>query len=45
MKHDDCDNDICDSTQFLPIQKNQIIDLQGSLERYCNSLPVLGFNS
>ena len=27
------------------MQKNQTIDLQESLERYCNVLPVLGFNS
>ena len=26
-------------------KKNQIIDLQESLERYCNVLPVFGFNS
>ena len=30
---DDCDNEICASTQFLQIQKNQLIDLQESLER------------
>ena len=42
---DDCDNEICASTQILQIQKNQIIDLQESLERYCNVLPVFGFNS
>ena len=41
---DDCDNNICASTQFLQIQKNQLIDLQESLERYCNVLPVFGFN-
>ena len=28
---DDCDNDTCASTQFLQIQKNQLIDLQESL--------------
>ena len=42
---DDCDNETCASTQFLQIQKNQLIDLQKSLERYCNVLPVFGFNS
>ena len=42
---DDCDNVICASTQFLQIQKNQLIDLQESLDRYCNVLPVFGFNS
>ena len=33
------------TTQFLQIQKNQLNDLQGSLQRYCNVLPVFGFNS
>ena len=42
---DDCDNEICASTQFLQIQKNQIIDLQESVERFCNVLPVFSFNS
>ena len=45
MSQDDCDNGICVSTQFLQIQKNQLIDLQESLERFCNVLPVFGFNS
>ena len=45
MSQDDCDNEICASTQFLQIQTNQLIDLQESLERYCNVLPVFGFNS
>ena len=40
-----CDNEICASSQFLQIQKNQLFDLQESLERYCNVLPVFGFNS
>ena len=31
-------------TQFLRIQKNQLIDLKQDLERYVNSLPVFGFN-
>ena len=42
---DDCDNENCASTQFLQIQKNQLIYLQESLERYCNVLPVFGFSS
>ena len=42
---DDCDNETCASTQFLQIQKNELIILQESLERYCNVLPVFGFNS
>ena len=33
------------STQFLEMQKNQLIDLQEHFERYCNTLPVFGFNS
>ena len=34
------------STQFLQMQKNQqLIQLQVHLERYCNVLPVFGFNS
>ena len=44
-RQDDCDNEICSSTQFLQIQRNQLIDLQESLKRYCNILPVFGFNS
>ena len=45
MSQDDCDNNTCASTQFLQIQKKQLTDLQESLERYCNVLPVFGFNS
>ena len=45
MSQDDCDNEVYASTQFLQIQKNQVIDLQESLERYCYVLPVFGFNS
>ena len=33
------------STQFLQMQKNQLIELQEHVERYCNVLPVFGFNS
>ena len=33
------------STQFLKMQKNQLIELQEHLERYCNVLPVFGVNS
>ena len=45
---DDCiveeeENDL--STQYLQMQKNQLIDLQEHFERYCNVLPVFGFNS
>ena len=42
---DDCDNETCASNQFLQIPKNQLIDLQESLERYCNVLPVFGLSS
>ena len=33
------------STQFLQMQKNQLIELLENVERYCNVLPVFGFNS
>ena len=33
------------STQFLHMQKKQLIQLQELFERYCNVLPVFGFNS
>ena len=33
------------STQFLQMQKNQLIELQEHLERYCNVIPVFGFKS
>ena len=42
---DDCDNETCISTQFLQIQKKQLIDLQEHLERYCNVLSIFSFNS
>ena len=42
---DDCDNETCTSTQFLQIQKNQIFDLQGHLERFCKDLTDFSFNS
>ena len=45
MFRDICDNENCASTQFLPIPKKSIIDLQETLERYCNVLLVFGFNS
>ena len=44
MSQDDCDNKSCASTQILQIQNSQLIDLQESLERYCNVLLVFGFN-
>ena len=45
---DDCIVDSEDQdlpAQFLQIQKNQLNDLQEHFERYCNVLPVFGFNS
>ena len=33
------------STQFLQMQKNQLIDLEEHFERYCNVLTVFGFSS
>ena len=33
------------STHFLQLQKNQLIELQEYLERYCNVLPVFEFKS
>ena len=33
------------STQFLQIQRNQLIDLQKQLEQFCNILTVFVFNS
>ena len=33
------------STQFLQMQKNQLIELREHLERYSNVLPVFGFKS
>ena len=31
-------------TQFFQLHKNQLLDLQEHFERYCNKLPVFGFN-
>ena len=33
------------STQFLQMQKKQLIEIQEHFEGYCNVLPVIGFNS
>ena len=33
------------STQFLPMQKNQFIDIHERFERYCYVLRVFGFNN
>ena len=41
----DCDNEACTSTQFLQLQKKQLIDLPEHLEHYCNVLSIFGFNS
>ena len=37
--------DNCASYQFLLLQKNHLIDLDVYLDRYCNVLPVFGYNS
>ena len=42
---DNFDNETCTSTQFLQIQKKQLLDLQEHLERYCNVLPIFCSNS
>ena len=42
---DECIEETDMSTQFLRMQKNQLIDLKQDLERYVNTLPVFGFNS
>ena len=42
---DDCNNETCNSTQFVQIQKKQLFDLRELLERYCKVLPVFGCNS
>ena len=44
-RFDDDNEDKDASTQFMQMQKNQLIELQEHLERYCNVLPVFGFNS
>ena len=44
MSQGDFNNEICASTQFLRLKNTQLIDLQQSLERYCNVLYVFGFN-
>ena len=41
---DDGDSETNTFTQFLQIHKNQLIDLQEHLERYCNVLNIFGFN-
>ena len=42
---DDCDHENCTSTQFLQIQKKELIALQEDLECYCNVLLILSFSS
>ena len=42
---DECEDEKCASAQFLQTQKNQLIDLQKHLERYCIICPFFGFNS
>ena len=33
------------STPFLHVPKNQLVEIQENFKRYCNVLPVSGFNS
>ena len=46
---DECFDDTVEeqelSTQFLQMQKDQLIDLQEHFERYCNTLPAFGCSS
>ena len=42
---EDEEEEIDMSSQFLQIQKNQLLELQQHFERYVNTLPVFGFNS
>ena len=42
---DDCGNETCTLNQFLRIKKKQLIDLQEHWNRFCNVLPIFGFNS
>ena len=42
---DDWDIKTWSATQFLQVQKKQLIDVQEHLERYCNVLPIFVFNS
>ena len=43
--HNDCANKIFASTQFIQIQRSQLIDLQEHLERFRKVLPLFGVNS
>ena len=45
MSQEDCENAICVSTQYSQIQRNFLVDLQESPERFCIVLPVFGFKS
>ena len=44
VDNEDSCEEVCASTQFLKIQKKQFLDLNEHFERYCNVLPVFGFN-
>ena len=41
----DCDNERSASTQFLQIQKNQLVELSEHLKGFCNVFSVFCFNS
>ena len=45
MRQNDCENKNWACTRFLLIQKNQLDDIQKSMERFCNVLTVFGFSS
>ena len=44
IESEDDNSQIC-TTQFLKVQKNNLIALQEHFERFCYTLPVFGFNS
>ena len=45
MNQDHCEYKNCAITKFIQIQTNQLIEPQEHSERYCDVLPVFGFNS
>ena len=49
FEYDESFNDTAEkkefSTQFLQMQKNQLIQLKKQLKSYCHTLPVFGLNS
>ena len=45
MNQNDVENKNCASTQTLQTHRNQLIEIQVLLERYCNVISVFGFDS